>query len=138
MLQKMLVILLLLLVSLKVKAAPIANGTETVVLTKSELVSIMTGRRTLWPNGTRIVVFVLPRDHQATREFLEMLGIPIGIYFDNLSSQYSTGKANVPQILDTEFKMVLKVNSTMGSIGYVSYSRLVENAPHVRLVILEQ
>ena len=103
-----------------------------VILTRAQLVSILMTQKVFWDNGVKITVFLLPRDNIATKEFLTRLGIPPNAYFDSISSQYSSGKSNVPTVLQTDISMLLNVGNTVGSIGYVNNSGLIEVVPTIR------
>ncbi len=105
---------------------------QGVILTRAQLVSILMSQRTFWDNGIKITIFLLPRDNIATKEFLIRLGIPPNAYFDSISGQYSSGKSNVPTVLQTDISMLLNVGNTVGSIGYVNGSGLIEMVPTIR------
>lgn len=110
---------------------------NVVILSKADLVSMLMAQKIYWDNGVKITVYVLPKDNSATREFLISLGIPPNAYFDSIENKYSSGKANVPQVLPTDISMVLNVGNTLGSIGYIKDGNLLNLTPFVKTIRLD-
>lgn len=110
---------------------------KKVVMSKAELVAILMSQKVFWSNGTKVTVYLLPRDSRAAREFLFSLGIPPSAYFDSVNNMYSSGKANVPIILQTDVSVLLNVSNTRGAVGYISDGNLVTLVPSVRTIELE-
>lgn len=107
---------------------------KKITMTRSELLSILMTNKVYWDSGTKISVFILPKENQATKDFLFRLGIPYGAYFDSLNSMYSSGKQNVPVIVESDISMLVRISTNMGAIGYVGNVDLAKTLPNVRLI----
>ncbi|MCV2886166.1 hypothetical protein OE749_15845 [Aestuariibacter sp. AA17] len=93
-------------------------------LTKGQLRNIFTMRQSVWPNGEQIRVFVLKSDNtlhqQFCKEILGMFPYQLERIWNRLT--YS-GVGELPNIVETEEEMLIKVTTSPGAIGYISKSR---------------
>lgn len=89
-------------------------------LTTSQLRRIYTMRQILWPDGHRITVFVLPRQHalhlRFSKERLQMFPYQLDRIWNKLT--YS-GLGVAPIMLNTPQELVDAIRNTPGAIGYV-------------------
>lgn len=90
------------------------------VLTTSQLRRIYTMRQVQWPDGTRITVFVLPRQHalhlRFSKEHLQMFPYQLDRIWNKLT--YS-GLGVAPITINTPEELLSAVKKTPGAIGYV-------------------
>ncbi|MDP7592758.1 MAG: hypothetical protein QF552_08725 [Litorilituus sp.] len=96
---------------------PSVNDVE---ITTSQLRRIYTMRQTLWSDGHRITVFVLPRKHalhlRFSKERLQMFPYQLERIWHKLT--YS-GLGVAPITMNTPKELLDAVRVTPGSIGYV-------------------
>ena len=101
------------------------------ILTTSQLRRIYTMRQIQWPDGHRITVFVLPRQHalhlRFSKERLQMFPYKLDRIWNKLT--YS-GLGVAPVTVNTPKELVDAVRETPGAIGYVE-SIKDEEAVHV-------
>jgi ABC-type phosphate transport system substrate-binding protein len=91
--------------------------------------AIFYGTITRWDNGRPIVVFVLPPDHPASKDFAwNVLNVTPYSFEEKISSMVATRDGNPPHVLNTEMEMLRAVASTPNSIGYLSSFIVVNNA----------
>jgi ABC-type phosphate transport system substrate-binding protein len=94
---------------------------------KSELLDFYTGDKSFWSNGKPVIIFDLkPRggNRDTFYNFLEMSPIRIkSIWMKRMLS----GDADPPEFLESEDKMLQKVASTPGAIGFVGQSKVNDN-----------
>lgn len=93
---------------------------------KPEIIRAFTGKLKNWDAGDIAVVFVLPRTHIATRQFVfETLGITPGAFEDIVKEAQANQQRVQLRMLETENQMIRSVASTIGSIGYVNNTLLI-------------
>ena len=101
------------------------------ILTTSQLRRIYTMRQIQWPDGRRITVFVLPRQHvlhvRFSKERLQMFPYQLDRIWNKLT--YS-GLGVAPIMLNTQEDLIEAVRQTPGAIGYVENIK-DEEAVHV-------
>lgn len=101
------------------------------ILTTSQLRRIYTMRQIQWPDGRRITVFVLPRQHvlhvRFSKERLQMFPYQLDRIWNKLT--YS-GLGVAPIMLNTQEELIEAVRQTPGAIGYVENIK-DEEAVHV-------
>lgn len=101
---------------------------------KSELLDFYTGDKSLWSDGKPVIIFDLkPKGdiRDTFYSFLEMSPTRIkSIWMKRMLS----GDADPPEFLESEDKMLKKVSSTPGAIGFVSQSK-VNDAVKVLIII---
>lgn len=89
-------------------------------LTTSQLRRIYTMRQLQWPNGERITVYVLPRQHaihlKFSKERLQMFPYQLDRIWNKLT--YS-GLGVAPIAVNSPEELLNAVKSTPGAIGYV-------------------
>ena len=94
-------------------------------LSSQELRSIITMRSTRWPDQSAIHVFVLPDSHPLHRSFvktqLNMFPYQLRMIWDR--SVYS-GAGYPPILVPSIQEMLVRVESTQGSIGYIDDNSL--------------
>ena len=90
------------------------------VLTTSQLRRIYTMRQVHWPDGSRITVFTLPRNHvihlRFSKERLQMFPYQLDRIWNKLT--YS-GLGVAPITVNTLQELLSAVRKTPGAIGYV-------------------
>lgn len=73
-----------------------------------------------YPDGSRIKLFVLPRDHGTTRQLAHFLGTTPTRFHERADSAFSSGKLNQLKIMDTDRELIREVSRTNGGIGYAN------------------
>ena len=135
--QKTLRVVLLALLIAGGSVLPAAGGADVVVNGGVQKVSmrrvtvraIFYGTITRWDNGRPIVVFVLPPDHPASKNFAwNVLNVTPYSFEEKISSMVATRDGNPPRVLTSEIEMLRAVASTPNSIGYLSSFIVVNNA----------
>ena len=119
--RKYLAVLFLLMSQFSGADAVIAHPDVNVSsLSPQSLRSIFTMRSTRWPDQSAIHVFVLPDSHPVHRSFvktqLNMFPYQLRMVWDR--SVYS-GAGYPPILVPSISEMLLRVQSTKGSIGYI-------------------
>ena len=75
--------------------------------------------------GIRIRLFYLPLDTKATKELCRALGIRYGQFKQHMRELQSSGRINIPKEVKNSLKMIYKVATRIGAIGYVDNSKMV-------------
>jgi hypothetical protein len=103
---------------------------------KQEVVRAFTGKLKRWDAGDIVVVFVLPRTHAATRQFVyETLGITPSAFEDVVKEAQANQQRVQMRMLETENQMLRNVAFTIGSIGYVNNTLLVnQGSGYVKII----
>lgn len=95
------------------------SGSQTVSLQDAR--QFMTMRRTTWPNGLPLRVFVLPDDHPLHRQFTKSL---LGLFPYQLrrawDRQLFSGTGQAPITVANELEMIQRVATTPGGLGYAA------------------
>lgn len=128
------VVLFIPILCLSADVVVIANPqVSTSVLNKKDIANIFLGRKTIWDDRTKIVVF-LQKDSDIHQTFLNE-------YIDKSPRQFSqhwkkmifTGKASALRVLDSNQEMIKIVEQTKGAIGYISSDTKLENVKSINL-----
>ena len=119
-----LAVALALLFAVRAQAAEVVlvahPGSSTPTLTKDDVQTIFTGRKTRWSTGATIVP-VLLEDDQIHTSFLAVHVQKTPAQFDNFwKMRVFTGKGSPLRSFRTEREVVAFVAQTEGAIGYVS------------------
>lgn len=95
---------------------------------REEIVRAYTGRLKQWPTGELVAVLVLPRDHPATRTFaFEVMGITPSAFEDLYLAQLSSQQRTPIVLVDTESQVFRKVAMTIGAVGYMNNTLLIND-----------
>lgn len=104
------------------------------ILSKNALRSIFGMRLRAWPDGTAVIVFVLPDDNPLhiafSKETLNVFPHQLRYAWDRL---VFSGTGQAPTEVSSEEEMRSKVASTPGAIGYLRRSMLDESV-HVQQI----
>jgi hypothetical protein len=96
------------------------SRSSAISLTRTELRDIFFVRRTKWPNGDSIRVFVLPDRHPLHIRFSKEI---LGVYPHQLRSTWDrilySGTGVPPTVVNTPQEIRERVDATPGGIGYV-------------------
>ena len=104
-------------------------GVQSLAMRRATVRAIFYGTLTRWENGQAIVVFVLPPDHPATKEFAwSVLNVTPYSFEEKVGSMVATRDGNPPRVLTSEMEMIRAVANTPNSIGYLSKFIVVNNA----------
>ena len=108
--------------------------------TKDEIIRAFTGRLKIWRRGEITVVYILPRDHYATKVFVgEVLHISPSAFEDLYIEARDNQQRNPYRPLENEAQMINYVSATVGSIGYITNSLLInEGKGHVKAIYLQR
>lgn len=88
-------------------------------LSRQEAIAIYSFDQFHFKDGTRIKMYVLPRDHSTTRDFTYWLGTTPARFHEKAEQGFSTGKYNMLKVVDTDRDALREVRRTIDSIGYV-------------------
>lgn len=95
------------------------DGIHVTTLTRNQARLYFTQRLKLWPEGTRVKVFVLPDDNPLHRSFCKKV---LGLYPYQLRRVWDrmvfSGTGQAPTTVSTEARIIEGVASTPGAIGY--------------------
>jgi hypothetical protein len=119
------------LVALVITFASSWTSAETVgitsqTVTKSEIaledaVQIYTGKVMFWPDGSSVVLVILPRDNPVSREFILVnLGMSPYQFYESLDISINVRKNRSVIRAVTENEVIKIVRRYPGSIGYTS------------------
>ncbi len=101
-------------------------------LSKSSLRAIFAMRLTLWPDGKRIQVFVLPDQAPSHRQFSKSL---LGLFPYQLRKTWDkgvySGTGEAPIQVSDPAQMLDKIARTPGAIGYLRQGQHYEGVRHV-------
>lgn len=134
---KILVFIVLAIVSLPSKGIQVIvnPSVELQQLTYVQLRRVYSMRYTVWPNGTAVRVFVLPKTHQVHQQFakktLKMFPYQLETIWDKLT--YS-GVGNRPTIANSEQELMEYVANTPGAIGYIDK---LDQSLNIRVLTIE-
>ena len=107
---------------------------EGTTIDKNELLDLYLGEVRTWKDGTPVVLFDLPRDHDVRDAFFDYLGKRPSrmqtVWLRNLLS----GDADPPETADDEEALLEYIRTTRGAIGFIR-SQLVTDSVYVLLVI---
>lgn len=105
-------------------------------ISKLEVLWMYTMKTRFWPDGQKITVFYMPFGSKTHRDFcVETLGMTTSRFEKNVQTYVNTGNAAYFIQLDHDNQMLSKVNSTVGSIGYISSNTLIVNrGDHVQIL----
>jgi ABC-type phosphate transport system substrate-binding protein len=104
-------------------------GTDS--LSKSDLESIMLGKKKKWDNGTKIKIAILKEGgtHEGfTKEYTGKTASQFKSYWKKL---VFTGEGIQPKSFKTEDELVAYVAKTKGAVGYVSSGTAVDGVTSV-------
>lgn len=103
-------------------------------LTKIQLRRIYSMRQINWPNGSPIVVYVLPSEHrlhlQFSKESLQIFPYQLDRIWNKLTF---SGLGRVPILIETPKELIEAVMKTPGSIGYMDDSHKKEEMNVVKV-----
>lgn len=97
-----------------------------VTLSKGDLADILMGRRTTWPDGTRIILFVLddeasPIGGEVLRQYVKKSQAQ---YLAFWRRQVFTGKGSMPKVASSVEELLKLVAETPGALGYVDSEKV--------------
>jgi ABC-type phosphate transport system substrate-binding protein len=104
-------------------------------ISRNSLRSIFSMRKTLWPDGKPIHVFVMPDKTNLHIDFSKQL---LGLFPHQLrrvwNRQIYSGMGQAPTKVESEQEMRELVTKTPGAIGYLSEGTINE---HIRIISVE-
>ncbi|MBY5993618.1 hypothetical protein [Ferrimonas balearica] len=112
----------------RASAAPVRvvvnSGLEPVTLAPKRLRALFTRKAAFWPDGSAVVVFVLPTRHPLHQRFCrEQLGL-LPFQLDRAWNHLVfSGAGERPQVVASEEEMRARLRQTPGAIGYLSAER---------------
>lgn len=93
---------------------------------KDTIVKIFTKKVTRWADGQLITVFIKPINSIEHKDFVQSwLNMSNSKYKQELEKQTYSGKSLSVVEVDSDAEMVLKISSTIGSIGYINYGVVI-------------
>jgi ABC-type phosphate transport system substrate-binding protein len=133
--------LLIALVSLVIQATSTAKAEETIILNGASQVSNLSedelrdyylGKKTHWPDGSKVVVIVL-KDGQSHEGLMKKLGKSSSQFITGWKKLVFTGKGAMPEQVATEDEMVSIIAKTPGAIGYADNGKAKEGVKAIAL-----
>lgn len=88
-------------------------------LSKQEAISIFRFNDFIFSDGTKVKMFVLPKDHITTREFAYQIGMTSTRFHEKADQAFSSGRLNLLVVANSDRDVVRLVTKTEGAIGYV-------------------
>ena len=118
------------------KTSPIANIDVSVdEMSYNEAVQYFTGRATRWPDGTIIILIVLPQDASTTKTFVfEHLGMTSSQLYESLKINSTIRKHNTVSFVENEREMLKKISQTQGALGYVNNMFIILNNNEFKII----
>jgi ABC-type phosphate transport system substrate-binding protein len=93
---------------------------DTASISTTQLRRIYTMRQSKWPNGTTIVVFVLPSKHPNHQKFCKDTLRLFPYQLDRIWNKLTFSGLGVSPIkVNSEIELIRAVQATSGAIGYV-------------------
>ncbi|MGR9044926.1 MAG: hypothetical protein ACU83N_06505 [Gammaproteobacteria bacterium] len=91
-------------------------------LSREDLREIFFGRRTRWPDGSQLRVYVLPDQHPVHIRFTKEI---LGVYPYQLRSAWDrmvySGTGTPPVVVDSLEEMLVQIRQVPGAIGYIEH-----------------
>lgn len=131
--------LLISLVSAVMLFAASATAEETVILnaaipatglSEDDLRDYYLGKKTSWPDGSKVVVVVL-KDGASHDNLMKKLGKSSSQFITGWKKLVFTGKGAMPEQVGSEDEMVAFVAKTPGAIGYADASKVKDGVKAV-------
>lgn len=95
-------------------------------ITQTELKSILLGKQSKWPDGSRIILVTL-KEGDLHDSFLKAnSGMDGKKFIKYWKKRVFTGKAKMPKSLDTEDDLITFLSEVPGAIGYVADDKTIE------------
>lgn len=111
------------------------ESNDSITLDRYSAQRIFTKKITRWPNGQHINVFIKPLYSIEHRDFvINVLGISPFYYTQMLEEQTYTGKASSITEVNSDKQMIMMVDQTPGSIGYINYEIFAGNK---RVIVID-
>ncbi len=105
------------------------------VMTLEELRAYFMLKKTMYPNGVRVQIFLLSKDTVTSRNFLlNVLNISPSSYYDMVESQVSTGRSNLPIIVESDTRMVISVAINKGGLGLIRDAAYTINLTSINII----
>lgn len=99
---------------------PFSLNSQSSKFTREDLREIFFGRRTQWPDGSPLKVYVLPDQNAVHIRFVKEV---LGIYPYQLRSAWDrmiySGTGVPPIVVDSVEQMQIKIQQTPDAIGYI-------------------
>ncbi len=125
-LSKLMLLTLMMTPTFLAAETAIVNGNSTIgVLSEDEFKEYFTGKKSTWPDGSRVIVLTLKsgNSHEA---LLKKLGKNESQFVTGWKKLVFTGKGSMPEIRNTEPDIVALVAKTPGAIAYVNVDKVTE------------
>jgi len=103
------------------------------VIEKSDLLDCYTGDKSFWSDDKRVIIFDLKEKGDTRDAFYKYLGISSTRMKSIWMKRMLSGDADPPEFLESEDKMLQKVASTKGAIGFVSKAKVSDK---VKMILL--
>lgn len=105
------------------------------VVSMDELRDYFLLKKSHYPNGVKVQVFLFNRDTQVTRNFLlNVLHISSSAYFDMMDGYAATGRSNLPIIVESDTRMVISVAINQGGLGIVRDAAYAANLATIKII----
>lgn len=107
-------------------------GLDGVKLSRAEITDVLLGRKTVFPDGTRVVVVLLDDDSPLTVEVLkDYVKKSPSQYLAYWKRQVFTGKAAMPKIVASAEEALALVRGTPGAICFIPDDRVGDGVGRV-------
>jgi ABC-type phosphate transport system substrate-binding protein len=107
------------------QVAVIAHKSVSIdTIEKSELLDFFTGDKSFWDDGTPVIVFDLKPKGEIRDTFYNFLEMSPTRIKSLWMKRMLSGDADPPEFLESEDKMLKKVATTPGAIGFMDQSKV--------------
>lgn len=104
-----------------------------------ELREYFLSKKSHFPNGVRVQVFVFNRDSVTSRMFLfNTLKVSPSSYYDLIDSATATGKANLPMIIESDSRMSVVIAVNRGGLGIVRNAAYAANMTNLKIIEVKE
>ncbi len=134
---------LLIILSTALMAFPLLAGDLVVVvhlenplttITKDNLASIYTGKKSSWKKGGKIKAYDQKFDSEIAKEFIEeKIGKTINDYQAYWMEKMLSGESTPPKSLGSDVEVIETVSKNKGGIGYIDSDNLTDKVKKIEI-----
>jgi len=108
-------------------AVIVNKSTPVSKITAGSLEQIYNLNNTKWSDGTKIIVYY-NKEQSICQKLCDFIGVDIISLRKRWMKLQLSGEGKAPEAVDDDAKMIKKVTSTLGAIGYVKASAVKDNS----------
>jgi ABC-type phosphate transport system substrate-binding protein len=107
-------------------AVIVNKSTPVSKITAASLLQIYILNNTKWPDGTKIIIYY-NKEQSICQKLCDFIGVDIISLRKRWMQLQLSGEGKAPEVVNDDAKMIKKVKSTLGAIGYVKASSIKGN-----------